>query len=129
VLVPVVWFTAHTYGIYEVALSRTIIASIFVFLMIYLLTLATPVSFMSIIGVIWRPILASIIMFFMIKLCHQGNLDYILLRLLMDITIGAVSYLASLYVLWIMAGRAEGMEQNVISKITLFINRKKQSTH
>jgi hypothetical protein len=47
----------------------------------------------------------------------------------MDITIGAVSYLASLYVLWIMAGRAEGMEQNVISKITLFINRKKQSTH
>jgi O-antigen/teichoic acid export membrane protein len=129
VLVPVVWFTAHTYGIYEVALSRTIIAGIFVFFMIYLLTLATPVSFMSVIGVIWRPILASIIMFFMVRLCHQDNLNYILLRLLMDITIGAISYLASLYVLWIMTGRADGMEQYVISKIMLFINRKKQSTH
>jgi len=129
VLVPVVWFTAHTYGIYEVALSRTVIAGIFVFFMIYLLTLATPISFMSVIGVIWRPILASIIMFFMVRLCHQDNLDYILLRLLMDITIGAVSYLSSLYILWVMTGRTEGMEQNVISKITLFINRKKQSTH
>ncbi|MDR4520858.1 MAG: lipopolysaccharide biosynthesis protein [Nitrosomonas sp.] len=129
VLIPVVWYTAHTYGVYEVALSRTIIAGIFVFLMIYLLTLATPVSYISIIGVIWRPILASIIMYFMVKFCHQDNLDYIILRLLMDITVGAVSYLASIYILWIMTGRAEGMEQNLISKITLFINKKKQRTH
>ena len=129
VLVPVVWFTAHTYGIYEVALSRTIIAGIFVFFMIYLLTLATPVSFISVIGVTWRPILASIIMYFMVKLCHQDNLDYIVLRLLMDITIGAVSYLVSIYLLWIMTGRAEGMEQNLVSKISYFINKKKQSTH
>ena len=34
VLVPVVWFAAHTYGIYEVALSRTLLSSLFVFLMI-----------------------------------------------------------------------------------------------
>jgi hypothetical protein len=47
----------------------------------------------------------------------------------MDITVGAVSYLASIYILWIMTGRAEGMEQNLISKITLFINKKKQRTH
>ncbi|MCP5245874.1 MAG: lipopolysaccharide biosynthesis protein [Burkholderiales bacterium] len=125
VLVPVVWFAAHTYGVYEVAFSRTLIASLFVFLMIYFLTIATPVSFFSVIGVIWRPFLASIIMFFVVKLCHQDNLDYIALRLLMDVSIGALTYIGSVYLLWIMTGRSEGLEQTVISKIWLFFDKKK----
>ena len=87
--------------------------------------LIRPVSFFSVVGVIWRPILASIIMFFVVKLCHQDNLDYIVLRLLMDVSIGAVAYIGSMYLLWVMTGRSMGVEQTVISRVSLFFDRKK----
>ncbi len=123
VLVPVVWFAAHTYGIYEVALSRTLVASLFVFLMIYLLTIATPVKYLSVIGVIWRPFLASIIMFAMVQQCHLDELDNIVLRLTMDITIGAITYIGSLFFLWVITGRMPGIEEDVYSRISLYVKK------
>jgi len=125
VLVPVVWFAAYTYGVYEVALSRTLIASSFVFVMIYFLTVATPVKYFSVIGVIWRPFLASVVMFVVVKWCHQSDLDYIALRLVMDISVGAVTYISSLFFLWIISGRMPGIEQDIYSRISAFLERKK----
>lgn len=125
VLVPVVWFAAYTYGVYEVALSRTLIASSFVFVMIYFLTIATPVRYFSVIGVIWRPLLASVIMFVAVKWCHQSDLDYIALRLAMDICVGAVVYISSLFFLWTISGRLPGIEQDVCSRVTALLERKK----
>lgn len=123
VLVPVVWFAAHNYGVYEVALGRTLVASAFVFVMIYFLTIATPVKYFSVIGVIWRPLLASTTMFFVVKWCHQAGLDNIVLRLAIDVTIGAITYISSLVFLWIISGRAPGIEQDIYAKALGVLNK------
>jgi O-antigen/teichoic acid export membrane protein len=121
VLVPAVWYAAHFVGIYEVALARTLVASSFVFLMIYFLTKATPVKYLSILGVIWRPAIASVVMFFVIKKCHMQDMNIIFLRLVFDILIGAVSYFASLFLLWVISGRSPGVEQYIYFKVSTMI--------
>ena len=120
VLFPAVWYAAHYVGIYEVALVRTIVASTFVFLMMFFLTRATPVKFISLLGLIWRPALASIIMFFVVKVCHIYDIN-IVIRLIMDITIGVISFFCSLLFLWLISGRVHGIERDLFLKIlTLF---------
>ncbi|MET0087453.1 MAG: lipopolysaccharide biosynthesis protein [Sedimenticola sp.] len=119
VLVPVLYFVASSSGLEDIAMVRMIIALLFLPLMIYLVTLISPVKFMDIISMIWRPTIAGLSMLFMVRWFHMDSITMPAVRLAMDIGIGIVSYFSVLYALWYLAGKSDGVERIILDKIRL----------
>ncbi|MES9871162.1 MAG: lipopolysaccharide biosynthesis protein [Sedimenticola sp.] len=119
ILVPVLYFVASSSGLDDIAMARMLIALLFLPLMIYLVTLISPVRFMDVVSMIWRPAFAGLAMLFLVRWFHMHSITFPVLRLSMDIIVGVVSYFSVLYFLWVVSGRNDGVERIILNKIKM----------
>lgn len=115
VTVPVLWLGLSIEG--SVGLAKaTIIAPLIYLPLIYFETRqAVNLSISIVAGVLWRPVLAALAMYLLIKILHQENIDWVILRLACDVLLGACIYIAIVLGLWFLSGKPQGAEHICIN--------------
>jgi len=71
----------------------------------------------GLLGVVWRPLLAGIVMVVAVRLLHATSLEKPLLTLALDVLTGAVVFLGILVTLWWLSGRPDGAEKMVVDAV------------
>ena len=92
--------------------------------MYYELMKAIPLSLNVLIGIVWRPLLASGIMAVLLCLRPFSPVDSAILRLLMEVGSGAAVFATALYLLWLASGKPIGAEAYLVNYFRrLFLSR------
>jgi len=117
VMVPILVIAAHGLSLVAVAAGRTIVSAIFFVVFCYAAAAISTVRPASILGVLWRPAVAGVIMAVMIATLHNDALPGHILPLIHDIIIGALIFVFCQAGLWILAGRPEGPENLIWARL------------
>jgi lipopolysaccharide exporter len=108
--------------------KATIIAPLVCLPLIYMETRrAVMLPLSALVGLLWRPVTGSLVMYVTIKTLHPESLHWTVLRLAWDITIGVITYAGTTLILWIASGRPEGAERiaiNLLGKGSKFLRAK-----
>src|SRR5205085_7257007 len=70
------------------------------------------------VGIFWRPMVAALLMGWIVHFSALSVAGPSLLRLVLSVAVGMVSYVVALLLLWLVAGRPIGAESAVIGAIT-----------
>ncbi len=73
-----------------------------------------PVPYLTFVGIIWRPIIAAIVMYESINFLHLDNALPIF-RLILDVFVGVIVYPCTLLALWLIARCPNGVERTLIN--------------
>lgn len=116
VLVPLIIVSVHEFGIVGAAVSRAFVAMLSLPLMLYLTSRACPVTWLDLASVLWRPLLAGIVMVLALSL-PASYPETLLLALGAKVGLGAFVYIGSLAALWYVSGKPDGIEATVLQYI------------
>ncbi len=83
----------------------------------------------TLVGLLWRPAIASVVMYFGVKLLHPAFLDLALLRLIWDTTTGVLIFSVTVLALWVVVGRPRGAEQLVIDQLVNVLRRRQKKEY
>ncbi|WP_321391020.1 lipopolysaccharide biosynthesis protein [uncultured Desulfuromusa sp.] len=116
----VLFITSNTSAAYEIATIRILSILIGFSLLIWLVMRVLPdLKLYEIIRTVIRPIIASLIMFFVVT----GLNDYLTFNLeivlFLKIFIGALVYFFSVLSFWILSGKPDGSEKYILKKVFL----------
>jgi len=104
-------------GIQGVAFSRALIGIIMFIVISYLVVYKCHVTFSQIINVIWRPVLAGVVMFIaLLNISELWGLSSWAL-LILKIILGAVFYILLVVFFWWLSGKPATFEETFIQKI------------
>lgn len=117
ILAPALVAAAIWGGIVEVAATRGCLVTVYSGALFIALKSELLLSGREIMGAVWRPIVAGIVMVMAIKTLHPGYLELPIASLVIDIAVGAVSYLATVVLLWSISGRPPGAEKTLLNYI------------
>ncbi len=121
IVVPLVIISAQYWGLMGIVRAMALSALLMVPVGVFFLTSALPINAVQLLGVLWRPVLASIAMSFAVYLVHLHGPAIDVIRLLLEVLSGALVYVLSLGILWRLAGCPSGVERklwdNVIERI------------
>ena len=67
---------------------------------------------------LWRPVPAGLAMVLVVRLLQPDSLSIPILRLFIDITVGASVFALTLLALWHISGRQAGIESRVLATIS-----------
>ena len=67
---------------------------------------------------LWRPVPAGLAMVLVVRLLHPDSLSIPILRLFIDIAVGAAVFALTLLALWHISGRPAGIESGVLATIS-----------
>lgn len=123
VLIPTLIVVANLWSIEMVAAARAAIAVAFVPLIFFMVSRSAPVTMGQLAGALWRPLTSAVVMFFVVRLAHVDGLPFVALRLVMDIAVGAVTFVAMSLALWFLSGRPEGIERSAIDTVVGGVQR------
>lgn len=70
-----------------------------------------PIS--ALVGLLWRPIIASAVMVAVIRALPTENLEWAMVRLLVDVGVGGVAFVSATGVLWVASGLPKSAEKIV----------------
>ncbi|MCB2106394.1 MAG: oligosaccharide flippase family protein [Rhodobacteraceae bacterium] len=102
-----------------IAEVRFVIAFIFTVFMVAYLLIRLDVSPTRGLRLIWRPMIASIVMIFVLGRCHGALTGVPAISLICDILLGATTYIVSLAILWLAVGRPGGPESILIARLKI----------
>ena len=68
---------------------------------------AVSISLGALAGLMWRPLLAAVVMYLAVKTLHVGDLDWAILRLAADVLVGGCVYVIVTMALWAISGRPD----------------------
>ena len=120
-LIPLLVFAVRWNGIEGAAMSRAAVAAGVLPTMLFLLSRTCDIPFAELAKVVWRPLVAGATMTFCII---AVPIDYPALpALVLKIMIGAPVYAISLGLLWLLAGRPDGIERLVVDRGKRFLRR------
>jgi O-antigen/teichoic acid export membrane protein len=115
-LVPLIVVSLHEYGIIGAAVSRALVAILMLPLMLYLTSRACPVAFLDLAAMLWRPLLAAIMM--VLGLMLPWNYPAApFVALVAKVGLGAVIYIGVLLLLWRISGKPDGVEATVLKYV------------
>ena len=121
-LVPLLLFMLPQYGVVGAALTRAVVAAALLPLMLYLTARVCPVSLGALARVLWRPLVASIVM--TLALAAPVPLPhFVVLALALKVVAGAAIYAATLALLWLASGRPAGIEATLLRTARALIAR------
>ncbi|MCB1700831.1 MAG: oligosaccharide flippase family protein [Halioglobus sp.] len=110
-LIPALVYASGHGDIELVASARVLVAAVFVPLMIYYTASVLRVSVWALYGVIWRPLLAGLIMVLVDVVVIEPMHLSLLPALVAKVLLAGSTYVASLMGLWLLSGKAGGPEQ------------------
>jgi polysaccharide pyruvyl transferase WcaK-like protein len=100
-----------------IAATRTVVTFLFIPGVFFALARILPLRISDLLHRLWRPVLAAAVMAAMVELCHPLFPDLPPLRLFLDAGLGAMTFAATLLVLWRIAGRPGGPEQAIVAAV------------
>lgn len=110
-LIPALVYVSSHGDIEQVAMTRVMVALLFVPLMIYFTASVLGVSALVIYQVIWRPLLGACAMVVVDALLVTSMNLPLLADLLVKVIVSVLTYLAVLLVLWLVRGKRGGPEK------------------
>ncbi len=112
VMVPALWIAGRSFGAEAVAITYLCGVVLLAPTYFMLLKAVLPFSYLSIVSISWRPILAAAVMALVLSLVPAGGFaDQPALRLTIMVPLGAVVFAATLLALWAASGRQSGAER------------------
>lgn len=103
-------------GVEGVALGATLSSVLTLAVAVWILKTALDCSYLDFVKITWRPVVAALFMTFVVRSAvSEGDADGAVLRLALSVLLGAVSYFGVLYLLWLGAGKPQGVERHVLS--------------
>ena len=78
-------------------------------------------SYWRVFRVMIRPLLASGMMYATVNYLHLETLDLPAVTLVMDMAVGMVSFVVGLLGLWLLTGRPDGMERDILERLNIRI--------
>ena len=76
-------------------------------------------SYWRVFRVMIRPLLAGGLMYATVKYLHLDTLDLPIVTLVMDMAVGGVTFIAVLLGLWVLGGRRDGMESDILERLNI----------
>lgn len=120
ILLPTLYFALKNYGIVGVGYAYLLAQVVDAMLQIYLSKNLLHFSWTDIVRVIWRPVVAALIMYMGVTFVDRHIHEQAAwLRLFTDILMGMAVYASVILVLWIATSRPEGPETIVLGRIKL----------
>ena len=113
-LLPVLLAVAQFGSISDMAMARAIVSVTYLIVVLWIVTRLSQVTVSGLLGALWRPVLATVAMVFAVRAFHLDSVEMPPLTLVMDIGVGAISYVTALFTLWRLSGRPDGAEQMAV---------------
>ena len=117
VLLPALLYVSASKDIALIAATRFSVAALFIPLMIYFTARALQIGMGSIFATLWRPTLAAAAMWAINNVLLNTFDAHVIVRLLMDIGLGVISYTAVIGLLWVVSGKPDSAEAQVIQVV------------
>jgi lipopolysaccharide exporter len=128
ILVPLVYMAARRFGVEGAAITRAAVATAMIPVMMVLTARAGYISSRQLLAALWRPLASGLAMAAVLFLLPFGALGSVALALVAKIVLGALVYLLSMVVLWIAAGRPDGVETMVKTHVLSMIARRRTAS-
>ncbi|MFN2289298.1 MAG: oligosaccharide flippase family protein [Chromatocurvus sp.] len=107
---PILWAGFELGGAPGIA-KASIVASLVCLPVIYNETRrAVMLPLFALMGLLWRPIVAAVVMHFVVGTLYSSELEWAILRLFLESIIGALTFVGVMVVLWLVSGRPRGAE-------------------
>ena len=108
------------YGLTGAAVARLVTAAIMLPLALGVILKTLQLSPARLLGALWRPAAASILLFVVVDAFSRAapngaSTPALALRLLSAVALGVATYLLSVLILWLVAGRPEGAESSALN--------------
>lgn len=112
---PILWLGLHYGGAIGLA-KATIVAPLVCLPFIYNETRqAVILPLPALLGLLWRPLLAAFAMYVGVKALHPAQFDSALVRLVCDVSIGAIIFSLVSVATWLFSGRPDSAERLVLN--------------
>jgi lipopolysaccharide exporter len=121
-IAPLSWFAVRHFGVEGAAAARVAVSLAMVPLMMLLTARIGSVSFVQLLGALWRPLVAAVIMGVTVELLPvvSGN---VLFTLIVKLVLCVLVYVLSSLVLWVLVGRPDGIERSALERMTSGLRR------
>jgi O-antigen/teichoic acid export membrane protein len=122
VLVPLMLITLQAYGVDGAAIARALVAVVMLPAMLGLAARVCPLRFGELLDALWRPFIAAAGMALLLRAplpMAEGTVP----ALIEKIVVGAVFYAATLWILWLIAGRPPGAETHLLAAMRRLFTR------
>ncbi len=116
-LVPLLAFTGHWLGIGMIAEVRTAVMALTLLAMFSIMVHSGWIDVGNILDTLWRPTVAALVMAALVTALGRSGASLPVLFLIEQISLGALSFSLSLYLLWRLSGQSPGAEAALQSKI------------
>ena len=104
-------------GVMAVAVARLLVTAAFLPGIFLTLSRVLPITPGDMVARVWRPLIAAAAMAGALLVLHPAGLNSAVLRLLLDMAMGATVFTATMYVLWRLSGRPPGPEAGVADRL------------
>ncbi|MCB1922383.1 MAG: lipopolysaccharide biosynthesis protein [Gammaproteobacteria bacterium] len=113
--VPILWAGLQIGGVVGLAIA-TIVAPVATLPLIFNETRrAVAITAVSVVQLMWRPTVAALAMYAVVKAVHMVGLEYAIVRLFLDASVGAVVFVGVTMALWVMSGRPDSAETTAVN--------------
>jgi lipopolysaccharide exporter len=123
-IAPLAWMAVRQYGVEGAAAARVAVAAVMVPLMMMLTARIDGVRFLGLVGALWRPLLAALVMALAAEPI-TGAWHSALLTLVVKLALCLLVYPSVLLMLWTMSGRPDGMERSALGYIRLYVSTRR----
>ena len=117
ILIPTMIYFGSAYGIVEIAISRNCVTLGFACWILVYLSRCSVLTLGDITAVLWRPILASIAMYFTVAYFHNSVFSLPIASLFFDILLGSITFPLYLLCLWLIAQKPFGPETLILERL------------
>lgn len=108
-------YAAHHFALVTVAAARTVVGVAFFGVLCVAATRIAPVTLADFARVLWRPVFAGATMTAVVLLVRSEAAP--MLGLIRDCVLGTGTYTAVLLALWVVAGRPDGPERTLLTRL------------
>jgi len=117
-IAPLSWLAVRHFGVEGAAAARVAVAVAMVPVMMLLTARIGSVGFVELLGALWRPLVAALVMGAAIELLPAlpGN---VLVSLVVKVVLCMLVYVLAALALWAVAGRPEGIEHMALERMKM----------
>jgi O-antigen/teichoic acid export membrane protein len=120
-LLPLLW-AWHSEGVTGVAMAQALATMLAVCVSVGLMRRYLGVSALALLGAIWRPLTAAIVMAGLVHALDTAHYGLStrppeIVRLILSLAAGVLSYVSALLLLWMSAGRPDGVERLLLNRL------------
>jgi lipopolysaccharide exporter len=126
VLVPAIVGTGYYYDAVAIAMVRTGLGFAMVVAMLAVIVRLQYATLRELISVLWRPFIASAVMWVGVRWLPTMEGDVHVVPLLRDTAVGFIIFSFAVTMLWLVSGRREGAETIIFQFLSRLITRNRQ---